>query len=64
MKKISILFIILMSMIGLTACVNTNANVSDTSNGNKTSIKMELDKDYDDTDSLKNIYSLICQNLF
>lgn len=41
-------------MIGLTACVNTNANVSDTSNGNKTSIKMELDKDYDDRDPIVN----------
>lgn len=54
MKKISILFIILMSMFGLTACVNTNAKASDTSNGNKTSIKMELDKDYDDRDPIVN----------
>lgn len=54
MKKISILFIMLMSMIGLTACVTANANASDTSDGNKTTIKMELDKDYDDTDPFVN----------
>lgn len=52
MKKIAILFIMFMSMAGLTACVNANA--SDTSNGNLTTIKMELDKDYDDTDPFVN----------
>lgn len=34
MKKIAILFIMFMSMAGLTACVNANANASDTSDGN------------------------------
>lgn len=54
MRKIAMLFIMLLSMAGLTACGNANANASDTSDGNRMTIKMELDKDYDDTDPFVN----------
>lgn len=52
MRKIAMLFIMLLSMAGLTAC--GNANASDTSDGNRMTIKMELDKDYDNTDPFVN----------
>ena len=52
MKKITVLFIMLIIMAGLTACVN--ANTSDISDGNEMTIKMEFDKDYDDTDPFIN----------
>ena len=51
MKKIAILFIMLVSMAVLTACVG---NAADTSSGNKTTIEMELDKNYDDSDPFVN----------
>lgn len=52
MKKIAILLIMLMHMAGLTACVNADA--SGASDGNKTTLKLELDKDYDDPDPFVN----------
>lgn len=48
------LIILLIIMAGLTACVNDNANAAETSAGNEMTIKMELDKDYDDTDPFVN----------
>lgn len=48
------LIILLIIMAGLTACVNDNANATETSAGNEMTIKMELDKDYDDTDPFVN----------
>lgn len=54
MRKTAMLFIMLLSMAGLTACGKANANASDTSDGNRMTIKMELDKDYDDTDPFVN----------
>lgn len=46
--------IMLISMAGLTACVNANANTAKTSDGNKTTIEMELNKNYDDKDPFVN----------
>lgn len=54
MKKRIILFIMLISMTGLTACANANANTTKPSDGNKTTIEMELDKNYDDKDPFVN----------
>lgn len=50
MKKIAVLFIMLVSIAGLMACTNA----SGTSRGDKTTIEMELDKNYDDTDPFVN----------
>ena len=52
MKKMTVLLFII--IIGLTACVNGNADASDISDGNDMTIKLELDKDYDDTDPFVN----------
>lgn len=54
MKKIAVLFIMLISLAGLTACVSFNVNAANTSDGNETTIKMELDKNYDDADPFVN----------
>ncbi|WP_419025625.1 DUF4624 family lipoprotein [Emergencia sp.] len=50
MKKIAVLFIMLVIMAGLTACSNT----PDLSDGNELTIKMELDQGYDDTEPFVN----------
>lgn len=50
MKKTAVLFLALISMAGLTACVSDHADAPDTSSENHTVIEMELDKNYDDTD--------------
>lgn len=52
MKKIVILWIMLVSIAGLTACVR--ATTSDTSSENNTTIEMKLDENYDDTDPFIN----------
>lgn len=52
MKKIAILLAILISMAGLTACMR--ADTSDTTVGDKTTIGLEFDKNYDDTDPFIN----------
>lgn len=55
MKKIAILFITLICMANLTMCVNANADTSNTLDGSKTTVEIELDKNYD---------NLKAQNLF
>lgn len=54
MKKMTVLLFMFIIIIGLTACVNGNADASDISDGNDMTIKLELDKDYDDTDPFVN----------
>ncbi|MDC7291826.1 DUF4624 domain-containing lipoprotein [Blautia schinkii] len=54
MKKITILAIMLINMLGLTACVNTGADTSKTPGESKMTMEMELDKDYDDKDPFVN----------
>lgn len=53
-RILCMLIILLIIMAGLTACVNDNANAAETSADNEMIIKMELDKDYDDTDPFVN----------
>lgn len=55
MKKIAILFITLICMANLTACVNANTETSNTLEGSRTTVEIELDKNYD---------NLKAQNLF
>lgn len=52
MKKIAVFFIMLVSIASLIAFAY--ANISSTSGGDKTTIEMELDKNYDDTDPFIN----------
>lgn len=60
MKKILVLFILLVSMACLTACMRADADpsaataASGSSDENKMTINMELDKDYDDTEPFVN----------
>ncbi|MCC0701266.1 DUF4624 family lipoprotein [Clostridioides sp. ZZV15-6383] len=54
MKKIAVLFVMLISIAGLTASASDNANTLNTSGDDKATIKIELDKDYDDTDPFVN----------
>lgn len=54
MKKTAVLFMMLLIMAGLTACANDNAAASDQTDGNQTTIKLELDKDYDEKDPFVN----------
>ncbi|MDO4271062.1 MAG: DUF4624 family lipoprotein [Eubacteriales bacterium] len=54
MKNMVILFVMLLSMAGLTACVSANANAPNTSSENNTTIEMKLDENYDDTDPFIN----------
>ena len=49
MKKLAILFAMIISMAGLTACASAHANESD-----QLTIEMEMDKDYDVTDPFVN----------
>lgn len=50
MKKLAVLFFILISVAGLAACVHAAAGTDE----NGLTIQMELDKNYDDTDPFVN----------
>lgn len=53
MKRIAIL-IMLISITGLTACANSSTPPKNASSQNTTTIVMELDENYDDTDPFVN----------
>lgn len=54
MKKAIVLLIMLISLAGLTACMNVHVPNTSSGGDKKTTVKMELDENYDDADPFIN----------